>query len=155
MRRDYFSLEVRNVGWVDEDTEPARPTVTIEFEGPTDPLRERLTGDDGEYLSDDDIDLTFRLQESLTADGPRGVVGITHRVTGEFILELNETAEAVFEFLTAARRFGEEGAADGEYALEVDTGDRVLTFEKQTFLVYDEEGNLLRNHSLIPSGVEL
>lgn len=155
MRRDYFTLEVRNVDWVETDTEPARPTVTIDFEGPTDPLQNRLTNDAGAYLSDDDIDLTFRLQDPLDADDARGVVGITHRVTGEFVLELNETAEAVFEFVTAARRFGEESANNGEYALEVDTGDQTLTFEKQIFLIYDDDGNLLRNHSLIPSGVEL
>ena len=155
MRRDYFTLEVRNVDWVDADAPPARPTVTIEFEGPTDPLRERLMDDHGEYLSDEDIDLTFRLQDPLDAAQPRGVVGITHRVTGEFVLELNETAGAVFEFLGAARRFGEESATDGEYALEVDTGDQTLTFEKQIFLVYDDDGNLLRSNSLIPSGVEL
>ena len=156
MRRDYFSLEVRNVDWVNSNAEPARPTVTIDFEGPADPLQERLTDDTGSYLGSEDIDVAYRLQDPVDAADARGVVGLPRRLTGDFVLELNERADNVFDFLAAARRFGESRAAeDGEYAVEVDTGDRTITFRKQTFLVYDEEGNLLRNHSLIPSGVEL
>jgi len=30
-----------------------------------------------------------------------------------------------------------------------------MTYDKGTFLVYDDEGELLRSQSLIPSGVEL
>jgi hypothetical protein len=30
-----------------------------------------------------------------------------------------------------------------------------VEYDKSTFLVYNDEGNLLRQHSLIPSGVEL
>jgi hypothetical protein len=30
-----------------------------------------------------------------------------------------------------------------------------VEYEKSTFLVYNDQGDLLRTHSLIPSGVEL
>ncbi len=156
MRRDYFSLEVRNVEWVSEGGEPARPTVTIAFEGPADPLQERLTDASGDYLGPDDVDIAFRLQGPVDDPDTRGVVGVARRLTGDFVLELNEQVGAVFEFLTAARRYGESAAnSEGEYAVAVDTGEETISFEKQTFLVYDEDGNLLRQHSLIPSGVEL
>ncbi len=156
MRRDYFSLEVRNVDWVEDDATPARPTVTIDFEGPADPLQKRLTDVSGDYLGPEDIDIAFRLQDPVDDSDARGVVGVTRRLTGDFVFELNERADDVFDFLAAARRFGEsQSGDDGEYVVEVDAGDQTVSFEKRTFLVYDEDGNLLRNHSLIPSGVEL
>ena len=34
-------------------------------------------------------------------------------------------------------------------------GELVAEYEKRTLLVYADDGELLRNHSLIPSGVEI
>jgi hypothetical protein len=157
MRRDYFSLEVRNVDWVEDGDEPTQPTIEIDFEGPATTLTERLAGADGETLEASETDVAFRLQSALEDDHPNGVISITNRITGDFILELNEQAEDVFQYITAARRYGEaEPDADGHYlvALYID-GEKILEHHKSTFLVYNEDGNLMRKHSLIPSGVEL
>jgi len=99
--------------------------------------------------------VAFRLREPLsTADDSEGVVGVTNRYTGDFILELNETATDVLPFIHAAR--DSAGDEDARYRVEIDVdGERLVTYDKHTFLVYDHEGNLLRNESLIPSGVEL
>jgi hypothetical protein len=85
------------------------------------------------------------------------VVGVTNRVTGDFVLELNESTEDVFRFIRAAREYGRTADVDdGRYRVEISLdGDDLVAYEKQTFLVYDAEGNLLRSESLIPSGVEL
>lgn len=157
MRRDYFTLDVSNVDWVDTDDEPAKPTVTIRFDGPADTLRERLTGPNDVLLDADETDVAFRLQGSVDDPGASGVVSVTNRLTGDFVLELNEDATDVLKFIHAARRYGEEtDDSDGRYQvnLYVD-GEELVTYDKCTFLVYDDEGNLLRQHSLIPSGVEL
>ncbi|WP_439026888.1 DUF5793 family protein [Haloarchaeobius sp. DT45] len=157
MRRDYFTLQVSNVDWVEEDEgTPEKPTVTIEFEGPVSTLRERLTGVDDEPLAAAETDVAFRLQTPLDDDDARGVVSVTNRVTGDFILELNEDAADVLKFIKAARRYGESDGAEGEYTVEVALeGEPFVTYDKSTFLVYNEEGGLLRSQSLIPSGVEL
>jgi hypothetical protein len=158
MRRDYFELEVDSVGWVENDGDPRRPHVYIDFHGPEDLLHDRLTDPDGDLLDATETDVAFRLQESHD-DNPEapGVVGVTNRVTGEFIVELNEEADDVLQFIRAAREFGESvGDDDGQFAVEIAVdGDELVTYEKETFLVYDAEGNLLRTESLIPSGVEL
>ncbi|GAA0677493.1 DUF5793 family protein [Natronoarchaeum mannanilyticum] len=156
MRRDYFTLEVSNVDWVEDDGEPAKPTVRIDFEGPASTLRERLTGTDDELLDADQTDVAYRLQTSLDDDAT-GVVSVTNRITGDFVLELNEDADDVLKFIRAARRYGEHDPdSDGRYGVRIHIeGDELVTYDKRTFLVYNEEGNLLRNHSLIPSGVEL
>jgi hypothetical protein len=157
MRRDYFTLDVSNVDWVDTDDEPRQPTVTIDFEGPTSTFKERLTGTGEDLLDAAETDVAFRLQSSLEEPDATGVVGVTNRITGDFILELNEDAEDVLKFIRAARKYGKEaGDGTGRYHVEIRiNGGHVVSYEKSTFLVYNSAGNLLRQHSLIPSGVEL
>jgi hypothetical protein len=157
MRRDYFTLEVRNVDWVEEDTEAKKPTVLIDFEGPASTLRERLTGTEDDLLDAGETDVAFRLQGPVDDDDTTGVVSVTNRITGDFILELNEDADDVLKFITAAREYGKAtGDMDGRYHVEISiNGDDLVEYDKSTFLVYNDEGNLLRQHSLIPSGVEL
>ncbi|QSW98349.1 DUF5793 family protein [Haloterrigena alkaliphila] len=156
MRREHFTLDVSNVDWVETDGEPSKPSVSIDFTGPATMLRERLTGPDGDVLEAGETDVALRLQGPLGEDTD-GVVSVTNRVTGEFILELNEPAQDVLTFIQAARGYGEDATEDdGRYEVEITLdGDGFVSYDKRTFLVYDEEGNLLRQHSLIPSGVEL
>ncbi|AZQ14321.1 DUF5793 family protein [Halorubrum sp. PV6] len=153
MRRDYFDLTVEGVdaGAGQQGT----PLVRIDFHGPDDLLRDRLVGTGGDLLDAEDIDVAFRLREPLSsADDAEGVVAVTNRYTGDFILELNETATDVLPFIHAAR--DSAGDDDARYRVEIETdGERLVAYDKDTFLVYDHEGNLLRNESLIPSGVEL
>ncbi len=158
MRREHFTLDVSNVDWVETDSEPRKPQVSIEFTGPTTDLRERLTGPTGDLLEANETDASLRLQSPLGRDNEAaGVVSVTNRVTGEFILELNEDASDVLTFIQAARGYGEQTADDeGRYEVEISIdGDPFVSYDKRTFLVYDDEGSLLRQHSLIPSGVEL
>ncbi|WP_276300731.1 DUF5793 family protein [Halorussus lipolyticus] len=157
MRRDYFTLEVRNVDWVEDDDEAKKPTVIIDFEGPSSTLRERLTGTDDDLLDAEETDVAFRLQGPVDDDDTAGVVSVTNRITGDFVLELNQDADDVLKFITAAREYGKEsGDMDGRYHVEISiNGDDLVEYDKSTFLVYNNEGNLLRQHSLIPSGVEL
>ena len=157
MRRDYFELDVQNIDWVDADDDPEKPTVHIEFHGPEELLRERLTDVDGNVLDAEETDVAFRLQGPLGDSNTGGVVGVTNRITGDFILELNEDADDVLRFIRAARAYGQStGDAEGRYRVEIRIdGDDDVVYEKSTFLVYDEDGSLLRSESLIPSGVEL
>ncbi|MFU8866853.1 DUF5793 family protein [Natronococcus sp.] len=155
MRREHFTLDVSNVDWVETDGEPAKPSVAIDFTGPATALRERLTGPDGDVLEASETDAALRLQGPL-GEKTDGVVSLANRTTGEFLLELNEDADNVLRFIRAARGYGENGSGDGRYEIEILFDDEeFVSYDKGTFLVYDEDGNLLRQHSLIPSGVEL
>jgi hypothetical protein len=149
MRRDYFTLDVRNL---DAD---GPPTAHIDFDGPADQLRDRLTDADGP-LAPEELDVAFRLQDPPEAGDAAGVVALTNRVTGEFALELNAAAADVFRFIDAAREFGKEADADCRYRVVVTIdGAELLDNGMDVFLVYGPDGELLRGRSLIPSGVEL
>lgn len=156
MHREYFSLEVSNIDWVDDDGEPTTPQVTVEFEDGREQLIAQLSGSDGELLGDSDVDVSYRLQGSVDDTETTGVVAITDRLTGDYVCELNAPASDVLPFIAAARRYGEQ-TGDGDHyrvVMRVD-GEEVITYEKRTFLVYSRDGDLLRQHSLIPSGVEI
>lgn len=158
MRRDQFELTVEGVTWVEEtDADPRRPVVHIETTdaGAADLLRSRLTDPEEELLAAEATDVTFRLLDDAD-DTAEGVVSVTNRETGAFILEMNADAEDVLQFIRAARRYGEHAETDGQYGVTITVdGESLVEYDKTTFLVYDSGGELLRNHSLIPSGVEL
>ncbi|QIB73643.1 hypothetical protein GL213_11005 [Halogeometricum borinquense] len=159
MRRDYFELDVKHIDWVEEGGDPEKPLVRIDFHGPEGSLMDRLTDADGEHLDAAETDVAFRLQGDVNDPDATGVVSVTNRITGDFVLELNEDADDVLRFIRAAREYGKSEAdvEDGQYRVEIRTDDDndTVVYEKRTFLVYDADGNLLRGHSLIPSGVEL
>jgi len=150
MRRDYFTLDVGNL---DAD---GPPTAHIRFDGPAEQLVDRLTGDDDEALSPEELDVAFRLQSPAEDEDASGVVAVTNRVTGAFVLELNADADDVFRFIDAAREFGKDADREFRYRVRVTADDEeLLAHEMNVFLVYDPDGELLRGRSLIPSGVEL
>jgi hypothetical protein len=152
MRRDYFTLDVRNLGGDDAEA----PVVRIDFDGPAEQLRDRLTGEDEGFLPADRIDIAYRLHGPVEGEGTDGVVAVANRVTGEFVLELNADADDVLRFIDAARDFGKATDEGFRYRAELlIDGEPLTEYAKSTFLVYDVDGELLRGHSLIPSGVEL
>ncbi len=147
MRRDHFTLAARGV-----DDEDAQPTLGIEYNGPEETLTSQLT-ESGTRLPAVDIDAAFRLKEPIDSDEATGVLSLTHRVTGEYLLEANGPASEVLDLVDAARNGAEEDA-DYRIHIEREKGEPI-SYELDRLLVYDDNGGLLRQHSLIPSGVEL
>ena len=142
MRRDYFTVDFRC------DTDGGVPTIAITYDGPSGDLRDRLTKTVAETLDSSEIDIAFRRQ----ADEEQGVLSLTDRMTGEFVFEVVTAGDDIETLVSAAQRH--EG--DGEYRVRLQDNDgQPLAYEKQTLLVYDHDGSLLRHRSLIPGGVEL
>lgn len=144
--RDYFALDVTT-------GDGAKPHVTVSFDGPAGPFIEQLGGE--EDIASDRLDVSYRMHDDTMATGASGVLAVTDRVTGDFILECNADAGTVDRLVTAAREH-EESASDGQYQFTLTVTDRaVVSCDRDLFLVYNTDGDLLRQHSLIPSGVEL
>jgi hypothetical protein len=156
MRREQFSLAVSDVAWVEADAEPRLPMVSIAFDGDRSTLRDRLEGADGEPLPADDVDLAVRLQRSAESGDAEAIIALTRRLTGDYVLELTAEPETVLTFTRAARRYGEANEDGPWYRTRILAGEDVVAdYEKETLLVYGPDGELLRQHSLIPGGVEL
>lgn len=140
MKRDHFTLQANPA----PDDPDRKPTLRIAYDGSTAPLRERLRTGTGEQPAAEHLDIGFRLQ-----DGEQGVISVADRQTGAFICEINAAAEEIEAMVEAAE------TDDKRYRIELVLDDDILTSEKQTLLVYDEAGQLLRNASLIPNSVEI
>ena len=146
MRRDYFPLTTRLDG-AEEAQERAPPTLVVEYEGPSGSLTPRLERGDG-HLTADEVDVAYRYHPG---DGT-GVCSVTDRFTGEFVLEVNAESSTIEELVDAARDVPGETC----YRVRIERPDEPdVVWDKQALLVYDAEGNLVRDRSLIPSGVEL
>ncbi len=155
MRRDNVDLEIVDVAWLAEGAEPSQPRLDVRVDDGASTLRERLL-DDGSPIESGDVDVTFRLHESPDGSDVSGVLAITNRMTGEYILEVNAVADEVEEFVSAARRYGERIDDSTRYRIRLTAdGESLADLQKRTLLVYSSDGELLRQHSLIPSGVEI
>lgn len=151
MRRDYFTLDVEASG------ADRKPTVTIEFDGPTGPFEERLTDETGSLLEAAQVDVSYRLRTDEMTSDAMGVFSVTNRITGDYVLEVNVGADVVMELVDTARATGEDDEGGGgcyRVVVVTEDGER-LVHDKSTLLVYDDDGEVLRGYSLIPSGVEL
>lgn len=146
MRRDHFTVTAENLS----PETAVDPTLVVTYNGPAGTLTARLEADSG-IPRGDDIDVTFRLLAPADEGDATGVLSLSRRLTGEYVLEANASAETVFALVDAAR--DDDGTAYRIYIERSGAEDVIL--EKETLLVYDEAGDLLRQHSLIPSGVEL
>jgi hypothetical protein len=144
MRRDHFTITAK------EESGEA-PRLVISYDGPTEPFERSLTDDTADPYRGDVIDAAFRLREPFDAEGATGAFSLTHRITGEFLLEANADAEDISSLVRGAAERGDE---ETSYRIHIECNDPV-EYEMDSLLVYDEDGNLLRQHSLIPSGVEL
>lgn len=150
MRRDHVTLDTCHTDAGDDRV----PTVRVTVDEPTDRLDERLLTADGERLDADGIDAAFRFRTPVDAEDAEGVFSLSNRVTGEFVLEANADAGALLQLVDVACTDDANGGGHYRVVVRRD-GDQFVAYEKRTLLVYDQEGSLLRGHSLIPSGVEL
>lgn len=142
MRREAFTIEI--------DLEADVPTLLVTFSGTATTLRRRLD-DDGRAREASDLDVAYRETPGEDSDG---VLGVTDRVTGDFIFEAPAGEVAIASLVTAAKeRSGDE---EPSYRLRIEPGDDdPLVARKRTLLVYDRDGKLNRGRSLIPAGVEM
>jgi hypothetical protein len=161
MRREDISLVVSDVEWIESNDDPHKPTLSLWLDDGTETLSRRLQSEDGAPLTAGEVDVTVRLHDDPQNPEATGVVAVTNRITGEYVLECNVEAETAIEFARAARRYGEATDDEALYGVDLCAGDDadeetiVATYDKRTLLVYGESGELLREHSLIPSGVEI
>ena len=146
MRRDYLTVQVNPDGG---ETGDRPPVLRISLDCPPDGVPAAIRDLDGTTLSGEDVDVALRRGDD--GDG-EAVLSIARRLTGEFILEAN-VADADIEELVAAAL---DRPGEARYRVRIGGADLdPIQLEKRTLLVYDPEGNLERDASLIPSGVEL
>lgn len=155
MGRDQFHVATTTVKETAIDAPPEHPVLRIHFDGPRDRLRQKLSERPREDLTAEEIDVSFR--HLPTDEEPaEGVLALSDRVTGRFILEVKTAVDSVREFVQTVRESANQTGNDARYRVEIRADTKAVTaFEKDLLLVYDASGTLLRDASFIPAGVEL
>jgi hypothetical protein len=155
MRRQEFTLATRHVTpEAGADTGPL-PTLRVEYEGSPTELRAALRGGDDTPLEEPDIDVSHRPKGGFE-EGGEGVLAVADRLTGAYVCECNVGTGVVLDFLAAAKR--RAAAVDGPptYRIQfVAEGTPVRTYEMDTFLLYNRDGEVRESESLLPSGAQL
>jgi hypothetical protein len=155
MERDQFHVETETVE-EPATAEPAEhPALRIHFDGSHDRLRQELSERLRDDIAVEEIDVSFR---HLSSDGEsaEGILALSDRVTGRYVLEVKTAVNLVREFVQTVRESADQMSHDARYRVEIRAeGETVTTFEKDLLLVYDASGTLLRDASLIPTGIEL
>lgn len=155
MERDQFHVETATIEETVTDAPPEQPVLRIHFDGPCDRLRQGLSERLREDLTAEAIDVSFR--HLPTDEEPaEGILALSDRVTGRFILEIKTTVDRVCGFVQTVRESANRTGNEARYRVEIRAGGETVTmFKKDLLLVYDASGTLLRDASLIPAGVEL
>jgi hypothetical protein len=134
MRRDYFDVTLRS---------GTAPELVVTYDGPDGELSNHIQT----VRTADDIDVAFRHR---TADS--GVLSLTDRITGEFVLEATVSIETIDTVVSSAK----QASDSSEYALRlIADGTEQITSHNQTLLVYSSDGDLLRDRSLVSESIEL
>jgi hypothetical protein len=155
MERDQFHVETATVEESATDSPPEQPVLRIHFDGPRDHLRQELSERLRDDLTAKAIDVSFR--HLPTDEEPaEGILALSDRVTGRFILEVKTAVDPVREFVQTVRESANRTGNEARYRVEIraDT-ETVTTFEKDLLVVYEPSGTLIRDASLIPTGIEL
>lgn len=156
MHRDKLSARVGDIEWFDTGQQPSKPTFIITFDGPASDLRSRFQRPGSEQYTPADIDIFYRPHPSARPAASSGVLGLSDGMTGDYLLELNLGSDVIETLVAAVRQYASAAEAGPRYSVELWAGDHQLgTFDKETLLVFNADGELVRQRSLPPDGLEI
>lgn len=155
MRRDKLSVELVNAH-SPERSEPKLPRFVVRFDGPETELASRFHNPADSVYTPEQLDVSFREQAPSNGSPSTGVFSVSDRLTGDYLFEVTASTGLIGAFSDAVRRYTEatEAAPRYEVALWAAETERAV-FTKHTFLVFQQDGTLLRHHCVIPASVEL
>lgn len=157
MDRDRFHVTTLGTHAEGAGDRLAQPELQFQFEGSVEGLRRLLTARLREDTTAEDLEVAFRMLPAA-AQGDLGLLSLTDRVTGHYIIETEMAVAPLEEFIHAVGVSGSDDVGDQDpryrVALYAST-EPVTSFEMDLLLVYDADGTLRRTGSLIPSGVDL
>lgn len=155
MRPEQLTIRFQQGGGGTSARHSDRPILVIHFDGSSDRLHEELNTRLREDTSAADIEVSFRFLGSGD-DAEAGVLALTDRVTGDYILECDGETETIRKLIQTVREDTESTDESAQYAVQIQAGtDSLARFTKELLPVYDADGTLLRHRSLIPGDIEM
>jgi len=151
-----LTLKTKNVDCVEARDAPKTPALRIQFDDSDSGIPERFEDPVTGHAFPDDIEVTFRLLGSSDGSDTRGMLAISHSLTGEYLLELETSENRMTDFVNAVHWYAEKKDAQVQYEVWLCTEEGLIwDYEKHGLLVRGDDGNLLRSRSLIPTWLEV
>lgn len=151
----HWDLHTSHTGWIETGGTPLTPVLHLQFGGHSEELIDQMskTGTGNEYP--EDIDIAFQLRTSPDDSNATGVLAVSDRLTGEYLLELEVATERIFAFVRCVHEYADATGDEVEYIVSLDAEDgTAMEFQKNVLLVRMTDGELYRSRSLIPPWVE-
>jgi hypothetical protein len=155
MQGDQFTIGFTTTELTVTGADSGQPVLRLSFDGSRDSLQELLRERLRDDISEEAVYVSFRsLSSSERTD--EGVLSLSNRVTGAYVLEIRTQREPILEFVQAVREYADRTGHEAAYRIVMQANAETVTmFEKTLLLVYDANGTLCRHASLIPSDIEL
>lgn len=151
----HWDLHTSHTDWIETGGIPLTPVLHLGFSGHSEELIDQLpnTGTGNEYP--DDIDVAIQLRTSPDDSNATGVLAVSDRLTGEYLLELEVAAERIFAFVRCVHEYADATGDEVGYIVSLDAEDgTAMEFQKHVLLVRMTNGDLYRSRSLIPPWVD-
>lgn len=150
------TVDLTDTQWLDNDNVPTTPRLRLHLSMPEEVLADRFRNPAGSAYRPEDLDVYFRECSSTRATVSTGVLTVSDRLTGDLLIEGTISSTVIERLVYAVHQRADRASDPPTYVVElVVHGDDVAAFEKQALLVYDSDGNLLRERSVIPTHIEL
>lgn len=132
-----------------------QPAITIPINISSDELEPHLYGGDEKPLTNTEIDVTYRYQTSEDKIQGAGVLAVTDNITGEFIVEANAHPALIEEVVERSKEYAHTTGGDA-FRIRLSCNDGTThEYAKDVLLVFNREGTLLRDKSLIPNNIHI
>lgn len=150
-----MTLTLTNVDWLQNESAPRMPCLEMQIDGPKEMVVKRLQAPDEDPYEPQNIDVFYRHQ-AVEPPVESGVLSLADRLTGAYILEIPTSPHLIEKLVYAVQQYGKRREASPQFEMKIQIEDRQLaSFSKDTLLIYGTDDVLLRERSLIPSGIEI
>jgi hypothetical protein len=154
MQQKDLSLDTEHTGWVTSGRMPEQPWFVVEYDGNRSAFVERFRQPGAGLYAGSDLDFFYRYQPSDHALSG-GVFAVSDRITGDLLLEIAVSPGRIEQFMSAIRQYVGLTENNPTYRVKLCTETQIADFEKEVFLVYGADGELIRQRSLIPDWIEM
>lgn len=151
-----WNLHTSHTDWIATGGRPLTPVLHLRFDGHSEVMIDQLpdTGTGNEYP--EDFDVSFQLQTSLDDSDANGVLAVSDRLTGEYLLELEVAAKQIFDFVRSVHQYADETGKEVQYIVSLDADNgTAMEYSKQVLITRMTDGGLYRSRSLIPTWVDI
>ena len=155
MSSDRWRLGTRHADSIENGDLLMRPELVFQFDGDDETLIDQLpdTGTGGDYP--EEIDVTFQLHSAVNNSDARGTLSLSDRTTGDYLIELEVSAQRIFDFVRAVHVYADEIGNEGGYIVCLEAaGELAMEYIMEPLFVYKTDGDLYRARSLIPTWIE-